>query len=81
MSQREFVVHTSWSVGMKIEEEGGCWSSRFHRFHLCRGCSLVVGRSGRMGGEGVYGVRTVSGVAFLLAPLPYTMKETYFLFQ
>jgi hypothetical protein len=57
---------------MKIEEVEkvveGCWSNRFLR--SCRGCSLVVGRSGRMGEEGVYGVRIVSGVAFLLAPLP-----------
>ena len=69
MSQREFVVHTSLSVGMMIGEVGGCWSNRFHRFHLCRGCSLVVGRSGRMAGEEVYGVRTVSAVAFLSATL------------
>ena len=74
MSQREFVVHTSLSVGMMIGEVGGCWSNRFHRFRSCRGCSLVVDRSGRMGVQGVYGVRTVSAVAFLLAPLPHTTQ-------
>jgi hypothetical protein len=68
---QELLGHTSWSAGMMIEEVGGCWSNRFHRFRLCRGCSLVVGRSGRMEGEGVYGVRIVSGVAFLSAILLY----------
>jgi hypothetical protein len=50
---------------MRIEEEVGYWSNRFHR--LCRGCSLglglVVGRFGRMGVEGVYGVQIFSAVA------------------
>jgi hypothetical protein len=68
------VVHTNLSVGMKIEEVekvvGDCLSNRFHRFRWYRGYSLVVGRSGHMGEEGVYGVRIVSGVAFLSAPLP-----------
>jgi hypothetical protein len=57
--------HTSWSAGTMIEEVGGCWSNRFRC--LCRGCSLgldlVVGHSGRRGGEGVCGVRIVSAVA------------------
>ena len=55
---------------MKIEEEevGDCLNNRFLR--SCRGCSLVVDRSGHMGEEGVYGVRIVSGVAFLSAILP-----------
>jgi hypothetical protein len=70
------VVHTNLSVGMTIEGVEkvveGCLSNRF--LHLCRGCRLVVGRSGRMGEEGVYDVRIVSGVAFLSATLPYTKR-------
>jgi hypothetical protein len=69
---QELLVHTSLSAGMMIEEVGGYWSNRFLHFRLCRGYSLVVGRSGRMEGEGVCGVRIVSGVAFLSAMLLYT---------
>jgi hypothetical protein len=58
---------------MMIEEVEDCWSNRFLHFRLCRGCSLVVGRSGHMEGEGVYGVRIVSGVAFLSAIPLYKM--------
>jgi hypothetical protein len=55
---------------------GDCLSNHFLR--SCRGCSLVVGRSGHMGEEGVYGVRIVSGVAFLSASLSYAINKRTF---
>ena len=55
---------------------GGCASNRFLR--SCRGCSLVVGRPGHRGGEGVYGVRIVSGVALLSVTLLLRHKTRTF---
>jgi hypothetical protein len=65
------VVRTSLSAGKTIEEEVGCCYNRFRHYHSCKGCSpgqgLVVGHSERMGGEGVYGFGTVSGVALFVS--------------
>lgn len=69
-------VHRSLSVGMKIEEVGGCLSNRCLR--LCRGCSLCLGlvvvRSERMAVRGVCGVRIVSGVACFVSDHTFSRK-------